>query len=228
MPFFVGGGEIDSLESWILLDYQNREHIDLFIEQVRLAGELALKDRNSWVMFSGSSTRDQAGPLTEAESYAQLFRRMGYCSHPRLLKRHSCERGATDSYLNLSFSAMRIREVSGQFATRYSCITLGAKGDRYAFHAETLRLDEWGFEFFSCGNPELDGGALREGEVKTKRQFKEVPHGNTGPLREKRNKRTVNPVYPAYGNIDEHARRYMDFLAQEEETEYSDWYPWDE
>lgn len=71
--------EVDKEDSWFLLSYQKHPgQAATFVQHVRGGVEIAAKDDEALLLFSGGETRKEAGPRSEAQSYWLVAESQGW------------------------------------------------------------------------------------------------------------------------------------------------------
>ncbi|KAM7518720.1 hypothetical protein LguiB_017682 [Lonicera macranthoides] len=71
--------EVDKEDSWFLLSYQKHPgQAATFVEHIRGGVEIAAKDDEALLLFSGGETRKEAGPRSEAQSYWLVAESQGW------------------------------------------------------------------------------------------------------------------------------------------------------
>ena len=71
--------EVDKDDSWVLLSYQKHPgQAATFVEHIRGGVEIAAKDDEALLLFSGGETRNEAGPRSEAQSYWLVAESQGW------------------------------------------------------------------------------------------------------------------------------------------------------
>lgn len=72
-------GKADKEDSWFLESYQkNPGQASTFLAHIEQGIEIAAKDENSLLLFSGGETRKDAGPRSEAQSYWAVAESKGW------------------------------------------------------------------------------------------------------------------------------------------------------
>lgn len=156
----------------------------------------AAEDKGVLLIFSGGQTREQAGPLSEAQSYWFLEQQKKWLGYEDVVERATTEEFARDSYENLKFSIHRFRQCVGKYPKNIIVCGWRFKEDRYKFHASTVGWDLDNFVYVSVNNPVGDPDDINTpfgksviGERRTLELFRQVPSGDSGELLEKRLKR---------------------------------------
>ena len=114
--------------SWYLLSYQKDQGFPgIITSHIKKGIDLAKKDNNAVLFFSGGQTRKDVGPISEAASYYYLAEEKKWMG--TINQRTYLEEYARDSFENLLFSICRFREVTGDYPSK---VTVGE------YHAATI------------------------------------------------------------------------------------------
>lgn len=173
--------------NWCLQDFQKGEP-KLYLDHIRKAVELAAEDPDSIVIFSGGQTREEAGPLSEGQSYWRVANHFNWWGHVSVKSRAICEEYARDSFENVLFSLARFREYTGTYPGRMTVVSWAFKDERFKLHVEACRFPCDRYTFVGVNNPDDMASALR-GEAKTIERFCKDPYGTHDSLLEKRRAR---------------------------------------
>ena len=72
-------GKVDEENSWFLEPYQkNPGQASTFLAHIQAGIEVAVKDDDALLLFSGGETRKGAGPRSEAQSYWAVAESKGW------------------------------------------------------------------------------------------------------------------------------------------------------
>lgn len=113
--------------AWYLLSYQKDQGFPgIITSHIKKGIDLAKKDNNAVLFFSGGQTRKDVGPISEAASYYYLAEEKKWMG--TINQRTYLEEYARDSFENLLFSICRFREVTGDYPSK---VTVGE------YHAAT-------------------------------------------------------------------------------------------
>ncbi|KIJ27896.1 hypothetical protein M422DRAFT_190421, partial [Sphaerobolus stellatus SS14] len=118
-------------DNWILEPYQkghDGRSVKVFVEHIKAGVDLALKDSDSLLIFTGGHTRPST-PSSEGSSYHHLAQTLSLL--PPSFNRATTESFALDSYQNFLFSIARFREVVGRYPANISVIGYGMKQRRF-------------------------------------------------------------------------------------------------
>lgn len=196
-------GKIDREDSWFLEPYQkNPGQAATFVEHIKDGVEIAAKDDEALLLFSGGETRKDAGPRSEAQSYWAVAESKGwYGKQDNVRSRALTEEHARDSFENLLFSVCRFRELTGTYPQNITVVSYDFKEERFAhLHRSAIGFPEGRFVFF--GTPASPGSkeAAMQGEALVRAQFQVDPFGCSGSLHQKRLKRDPFHRYIPYPN----------------------------
>jgi hypothetical protein len=142
--------EADS--SWCLQPFQKGEP-PAYIEHIRAGVELAARDEQALLLFSGGQTRSEAGPRSEAQSYWLLAEHFNWWGSESVRERAGTEEFARDSFENLLFGICRFRECSANYPEGVAVVSWGFKQERFDLHRRAIRFPEERFRFFGPNNP---------------------------------------------------------------------------
>lgn len=183
-------------QSWCLQTFQVGEPA-FYIEHIQAGISLAAQSLNSLLVFAGSQTRREAGPLSEAQSYWFLAEQSGWWGKPEIRDRTTTEEFSRDSFENLLFGICRFREYAGDYPQRISAVSWKFKQERFDLHRQAIRFPADRFEFIGVNNPPDLESALRGERQHSLIPFSQDPFG-TGPvLTAKRHNR--NPFHRQHG-----------------------------
>ena len=183
--------------SWAKLfrsGYEPNEEPSLYIKHIDAGCELARKDQNSMLLYSGGVT-DPGVPChySEGFSYACLADARGGLEGCR--GRVAIEACSQDSYLNYLNSVIVFRLLTGKWPLNVIFVGFAFKEARFleVHHpAVTARVGAcWSVSYAWVNNPPisvLEGGALK-GEEIAREQFAADPHGQGTLLHRKRQAR---------------------------------------
>ncbi|TVU00294.1 hypothetical protein EJB05_54282 [Eragrostis curvula] len=185
-------GKMDSEESWFLEPYQKHHgQAATFLAHIKEGVNIAARDEDALLLFSGGETRRDAGPRSEAQSYWAIAESKGWFGNDENVRsRALTEEHARDSFENLLFSVCRFRELTGRYPQNITVVSYDFKEERFAqLHRSALGFPEE--RFFFSGTPATPTAreAALKGEAAVRSQFLEDPYGCLGSLHVKRLKR---------------------------------------
>jgi hypothetical protein len=181
------GSSVQDEASWYLDPFQKGQ-LPTMLDHIRKGIELAARDNNSLLIFSGGETRGLAGPRSEASSYWEAAELLGWFGFPAVRERAVLEAYARDSLENLLFSLCRHREASGRYPSHVTVVSFDFKRHRFTeLHRAALRWPKAHFEFVGI-DPPGSRTALLGGEAQhSTNPFKGDPYGcSDAQLRAKR------------------------------------------
>lgn len=163
--------------SWFLQDFQKGEP-PFYIEHIHQGVELADKDRQSLLVFSGGQTRYEAGPKSEAQSYWMIADYFNWWWKTNVRLRATTEEFAQDSFENLLFGICRFYECVGRYPQSIAIVSWVFKQERFELHRQAIRFPGSHFTFRGVNNP-VDLAAAMKGEQKNAIEpFKRDRYGN--------------------------------------------------
>lgn len=133
--------------------------VDTFLAHIRTGVELAAKDENALLIFSGGVTRPGVGPRSEGASYWLAADALDWFgSRASVLNRTHIEEHARDSMENLLFSVCRFRQLAGSYPRKVQVVSFGFKQARFEMrHRRAIRFPRDRFQFFGVDPPGADG-----------------------------------------------------------------------
>lgn len=209
-------------EPWSLLPFQNDEP-PVYLEHIRAGVELASKESDTVLVFSGGTTRPDAGYWTEASSYYAAAAAMNWWDFPKpyVMK----EEFAADSFENFLFSLCRFRVEAGAFPATVIVIGWPFKKERFEMHRDALRYPVEAFTYMGIGEPRYRAAA-EESESKTRELFRISPYGLHPEIREKRMLRNPLRREHPYVQVTE-LNEFFEFLHRARHDEiYAGAFPW--
>ncbi|MFN4111371.1 MAG: hypothetical protein ACK4G1_03790 [Ignavibacteria bacterium] len=180
--------------NWLLFPFQKGEP-KLYIEHIKVGCEIARKDQNSFLIFTGGQSRKDAFFRSESQMYWEIANHLGFIDDD-LRERTTTEEFSRDSFENLLFPICRFREYLGYYPEHITMVTFKFKEKRFHLHREALRIREDMVTFIGPNNPEDVELALK-GEEKTIMLMKDDPYCCHNQLLEKKNQR--NPFKRQHG-----------------------------
>lgn len=217
----------DGEESWFLESYQKHSgQAATFLEHIRAGVEVAGKDTDALLLFSGGETRKDAGPRSEAQSYWSVAETHDWFGQQLDVRRRALtEEHARDSFENLLFSICRFRELTGSYPNNITVVSYDFKEKRFAqLHRSALRFPT--IRFFYVGTPASPSSAAAalKGEALVREQFQKDPYGCSGSLHRKKLGRDPFHRSIPYPNGCPELRGLFRYCGR---TLYSDRLPWD-
>uniref|UniRef100_A0A5B7BJ72 DUF218 domain-containing protein n=1 Tax=Davidia involucrata TaxID=16924 RepID=A0A5B7BJ72_DAVIN len=181
--------KVDKEDSWFLESYQKHPgQAATFVTHIQEGVEIAAKDDEALLLFSGGETRKDAGPRSEAQSYWIVSESKGWFGKQESVRwRALTEEHARDSFENLLFSVCRFRELTGTYPYNITVVSYDFKEERFAhLHRSAIGFPEG--RFFYAGTPASSTSmeAAMKGEALVRTQFQEDPYGCLGSLRRKK------------------------------------------
>lgn len=186
--------------NWALQDFQKGEG-RFYIEHIHTGIELANRDNESLLLFSGGQTNELAGPRPEAQSYWLLAEHFNWWNCASVKLRTSTEEFARDSFENLLFGICRFYECTRRYPERVTIVSWAFKKERFDCHRIAIGFPQDRFAFVGANNP-VDLDTAMKGERRALTEFKEDPFGGNdspGRLGDKRKKR--NPFHRQHGYL---------------------------
>lgn len=185
-------GKFEDESSWFLEPYQkNPGQAATFVEHIKVGVEIAAKDDEALLIFSGGETRKDAGPRSEAQSYwAVADSESWFGKKDDVRRRTLTEENARDSFENLLFSVCRFRELTGTYPQNITVVSYDFKEERFSrLHRSAIGFPEGRFFFFGTPAPPASKEGAMRGEAIARAQFQADPYGCSGSLHRKRLKR---------------------------------------
>ncbi len=123
-------GSYSDSKQWFLFDYQ-RSQFPIFQDHIKMGVSLVARDEKSFLLYSGAQQHIEAGPITEALSYWMTAHNAKWFGHsPDVNLRVSTEEFALDSFENLLFSVCRFKQLTQNYPTDITVISLEFKRKR--------------------------------------------------------------------------------------------------
>ncbi len=182
-------------KNWFLFPFQKGEP-NLYIEHIMVGCELAEKDKNSFLIFTGGQSRKEAWFRSESQTYWEVAEHLGYLND-ELKYRTTTEEFSRDSFENLLFPICRFREYLGYYPKHITLVTFSFKEKRFHLHREAIRMSNEMVTFVGVNNPE-DFRLTELGEDKAIEQMKDDPNCCHGGLLDKRNLRNISKRQNGY------------------------------
>lgn len=181
--------KVDKEDSWFLESYQkNPGQAATFVAHIKEGVEIAAKDDEALLLFSGGETRKEAGPRSEAQSYWMVAESKGWFGKKDNVRGKALtEEHARDSFENLLFSVCRFRELTGTYPHNITVVGYDFKEERFVhLHRSAIGFPET--RFFYAGTPASSTSreAALKGEALVRTQFQDDPYGCLGSLRRKK------------------------------------------
>lgn len=165
--------------SWYLLSYQKDQGFPSIItSHIRKGIDLAKKDNNAVLLFSGGQTRKDVGPLSEAASYYYLAEEKKWFGS--INQRTYLEEYARDSFENLLFSICRFREVTGSYPAKVTVVGFDFKGHRFTeLHRKAIGYPSGNFTYVGLRpeHPKFLHDRATSGELIAASQFRKNMYG---------------------------------------------------
>ncbi len=161
---------------WVLQDFQKGEP-PFYLEHIVRGVELASRDPQSLLIFSGGQTRLQAGPRSEALGYWLLADQWLHWKGTEVFLRATTEEFARDSFENLLFAICRFMECTSEYPRTIKVVGWKFKEQRFQLHRQTLQLSASRFEYSGVNDP-ADLEAALQGEKMALSLFSADPFGN--------------------------------------------------
>ena len=164
-------------------------------EQIRVAIKEYASSEDALIVFSGGQTHQEVGRVSEAESYIDAAKAMGFKPDPKIIL---AEDFARDSFENVLFSLCRFRQVTGTYPDKYVVLGFGFKQERFVNeHRRAIRFPLERFEYREIPERTLE----TEEQVNLERkgtipQFRADPYGCKPPLSTKKIER--NPFHQVH------------------------------
>ncbi|MEW6129984.1 MAG: ElyC/SanA/YdcF family protein [Acidobacteriota bacterium] len=161
--------------NWILQPFQTGEP-PFYIEHIQCGVELASRDAQALLVFSGGQTRHEAHTKSEAESYLRLAEHFNWWEKVDLKGRATTEEYARDSFENLLFSICRFRQCVGKYPQHITIISWAFKARRFELHREAIGFPLSQFTFIGANNP-VDLASAEQNEQSVTAAFSTDPYG---------------------------------------------------
>jgi hypothetical protein len=167
-------------ENWCLQGFQRGEP-PAYIEHIRAGVEMAARQPESLLVFSGGQTRQDAGPRSEGESYREVAEHFEWWGTD-VAARTVTEEFARDSFENLLFGICRFYERAGRYPWSVTVISWAFKEERFELHRNAISFPASRFSFVGVGNP-VDLALALEGELRNGLEpFRRDPYGTSESL----------------------------------------------
>ncbi|KAH9603180.1 hypothetical protein KSS87_018850 [Heliosperma pusillum] len=184
-------GKVDSENSWFLESYQKHPgQAATFLDHIKEGVEVAAKDDEALLLFSGGETRKDAGPRSEAQSYWLVAESKAWFGEGNVRGRALTEEHARDSFENLLFSVCRFRELTGTYPQNITVVSYDFKEDRFAkLHRLAIGFPETHFFYVGTPTSATSQSGARKGEALVRSQFEKDPYGCVSSLHHKKLRR---------------------------------------
>ncbi|THG03319.1 uncharacterized protein C57A10.07-like [Camellia sinensis] len=172
--------KVDKEDSWFLESYQKHPgQAATFLTHIQEGVEIATKDSEALLLFSGGETRKDAGPRSEAQSYWTVAESKGWFGNQADVRwRALTEEHARDSFENLLFSVCRFRELTGTYPLNITVVSYDFKEERFAqLHRSAIRFPEARFLYSGTPASPTSREAALKGEALVRTQFQQDPYG---------------------------------------------------
>ncbi|GLU07048.1 hypothetical protein SLE2022_240260 [Rubroshorea leprosula] len=182
-------GKVDGEDSWLLMPYQKHPgQAATFLAHIQKGIDIAAKDDEALLLFSGGETRKEAGPRSEAQSYWSVAESEGWFGKEETVRwRALTEEHARDSFENLLFSVCRFRELIGTYPHNITVVSYDFKEERFAhLHRPAIGFPESRFSFVGTPPSLNSREAALKGEALVRAQFQEDPYGCISTLLRKK------------------------------------------
>jgi len=208
-------------KNWYLYPFQKGEP-KLYIEHIKVGCEVAERNENSFLIFTGGQTRKEAFFRSEAQMYWEIANHLGYINED-LKNRTTTEEFSRDSFENLLFPICRFREYLGYYPEHIFMVTFKFKERRFHLHREALRIPESMVTFIGPNNPDDLDLALK-GEEKAISLMENDPYCNHDELLEKKNQRNPWKRQHGYSISCPELKEFFDYLGREL---FPEKFPWE-
>lgn len=184
-------GKVDNENSWYLESYQKHPgQAATFVTHIKEGVEVAAKDDEALLLFSGGETRKDAGPRSEAQSYWLVAESEGWFGEGSVRDRALTEEHARDSYENLLFSVCRFRELTGSYPQNITVVSYDFKEERFAtLHRLAIGFPSSRFSYVGTPASSTSIEAAKKGESLVRSQFEKDPYGCLSSLHHKKLRR---------------------------------------
>jgi hypothetical protein len=199
-------------KNWYLYPFQKGEP-KLYIEHIKVGCEIAERNENSFLIFTGGQTRREAFFRSEAQMYWEIANHLGYINED-LKNRTTTEEFSRDSFENLLFPICRFREYLGYYPEHIFMVTFKFKERRFHLHREALRIPESMVTFIGPNNPDDLDLALK-GEKKAISLMENDPYCNHDELLEKKNQRNPWKRQHSYSISCPELKEFFDYSGRE-------------
>jgi hypothetical protein len=167
-------------ENWSLQEFQRGEP-PAYIEHIRAGVEMAARQPESLLVFSGGQTRRDGGPRSESESYREVAEHFEWWGTD-VSARTAAEEFARDSFENLLFGICRFRECAGRYPLGVTIVSWAFKEERFELHRNAVSFPISRFRFIGVNNP-VDLALALEGELRNGLEpFRRDPYGTSESL----------------------------------------------
>ncbi|XP_021862572.1 uncharacterized protein C57A10.07 [Spinacia oleracea] len=184
-------GKVDNEKSWFLESYQMHPgQAATFLAHIKQGVEVAAKDDQALLLFSGGETRKDAGPRSEAQSYWLVAESKAWFGGGNIRERALTEEHARDSFENLLFSVCRFRELTGTYPQNITVVSYDFKEERFAqLHRLAIGFPASRFSYVGTPASATSEAAAKKGESLVRSQFENDPYGCLSSLRHKKLRR---------------------------------------
>ena len=174
-------------KNWFLFPFQKGEQ-RFYIEHIKAGFELTAKDENALLVFSGTQSRREAGPISEANGYWRVAESQNWFGFPDVRNRCITEEFARDSFENLYFSYLRFKQYNGDYPEKVYMVSWKFKETRFDLHRKAAGIADENYTYIGVNNPEDLDTAIK-GEEKAVEEFRKDPFGNSESIQKKRDER---------------------------------------
>ncbi|CAK9155263.1 unnamed protein product [Ilex paraguariensis] len=181
--------KVDKENAWFLESYQKHPgQAATFVTHIQEGIEVAARDDEALLLFSGGETRKDAGPRSEAQSYWIVAESKGWFGKKEIVRlRALTEEYARDSFENLLFSVCRFRELTGTYPHNITVVGYDFKEERFVhLHRSAIRFPDTRFFYSGTPSSSTSREAALKGEALVRTQFQDDPYGCLGSLRRKK------------------------------------------
>ncbi|KAK9453224.1 hypothetical protein V1511DRAFT_103259 [Dipodascopsis uninucleata] len=163
-------------DEWFLKPFQKNQQ-QTFIKHIKTGIDIAEKDRDALIVFSGGQTNLEAGPIGEGQSYWSLANRKYFLTTAKdLVLRATTEDYAKDSYENLLFSICRFNEYVGDYPKKITVIGHKFKQERFEnLHRAAIQFPFENFHYVGIDPP--GGPPLKDERLNALLPFSSDPYG---------------------------------------------------
>jgi hypothetical protein len=183
-------------DAWLLLDFQKGEP-PCYLEHARCGVEIAARDPEALLLFSGGQSRAGAGPWSEAQSYYLAAAMHDWFGHAPVAARASTEEFARDSFENLLCGLARFREWTGVWPAHVTVVSWAFKEERFGLHRAAIRWPAERFHYEGPNNPRDLAQALAA-EQRARQWYTEDPYSSGERFRAKRVERNPHRRAASY------------------------------
>lgn len=186
--------------NWFLLDFQRGE-VPWLLGHAEAGVRAAAADPRAMLIFSGGQTRQEAGPRSEAESYAWAAAHEGWFGFPEVAGRAVTEEFARDSFENLLFSLAQFRLATGVWPRQVSFVSWQFKQQRFELHRAAIGWPAERFTFLGANDPPALEQAVAA-EARTRAGCLADPYSARAEFAAKKESRNPFGRVPPYPELD--------------------------